>query len=497
MHIPQGFWKDGMGDIDVIAHDGVFHAFYLAIPSHDRVGHLTSRDGLNWKEEPAALHTGAPGAFDDDQIWTMGVFEHEGRFFMLYTGLAMKERGKAQRVGLATSDDLFTWTRHGTGPVAEADGRWYHATTGSKSRIDWRDPWVYSEDGVLHGLVTARTNQGPENRRGCVGYMVSTDGYKWEVKPPLTVPGALYDFETLAIAKVRGRYYLTGIAGKDNAGAPVSIYRVADRVTGPYRRMGHGELLPVNNQVFKPVTVGGRTLYFSHMRGVADWEGGGGRNVTALAPAKVADTDPDGALFLRTFDGWSAVADGTPETFEGAGVGSLGSGAEGTWSAGEAGLRGRAPVGVGAFLLDREQGSLLLKARIRRLDAPEFGVILRARGSDDATYVSLTPSLGRVQLYVLQPFHKTPCAGVTYRWRGRRVVQEWSSDRPWGETVEVHVAAYGPYVEVSVDGRVLISAITMVRPEGQVGFFVEDGEIEVERLEILPLRAPSCLDGCA
>jgi beta-fructofuranosidase len=488
-----------MGDIDVIAHEGVFHAFYLAIPSHDRVGHLTSHDGLNWKEEPAALHTGDPGAFDDDQIWTMGVFKHQGRFFMLYTGLAMKERGKAQRVGLAVSDDLFTWTRHGDGPVAEADGRWYHATVGDKSRIDWRDPWVFAEDGVLHGLVTARTNRGPEGRRGCVGYMVSTDGYKWEVKPPLAVPGALYDFETLAIAKVKGRYYLTGIAGKDSAGAPVSIYRVADQVTGPYRRMGHGELLPVNNQVFKPVTLGEKTLYFSHLRGVADWEGGGGRNITALSPAKVADADPDGALFLRTFDAWDAVAQGAGEVFEGAGLAAQGGAVQGVWGAGETGLRGSAPagVGVGAFLLNREQGSVLLKARIKRLDAPEFGVMLRARGSDDATYVSLTPSLKRVQLYVLQPFHKTPCAGVTYRWRGRRVVQEWTSDQAWGETVEVQVVAYGPYVEVSVDGRVLISAITMVRPGGQIGFFVEDGEIEVVRLEMLPLRAPSCLDGCS
>ncbi len=498
MHIPTGFNKEGMGDIDVIAHEGVLHVFYLCLYSHDRVGHLTSTDGLNWKEEPAALHTGAPGAFDDDQIWTMGVFAHKGKFFMLYTGLAMKERGKVQRVGLATSDDLFTWTRHGDGPVAEADARWYHATVDAKSRVDWRDPWVFAEDGVLHGLVTARKGDGawePEGLRGCVGHIVSTDGYHWEVKPPLAMSAPLFDFETVAIAKLAGRYYMTGIAGRDSSAMAATIYRVADRIEGPYRRIGHGEVMPVNNQVFKPVVWKGQTLYFSHLRGTADWEGGGGRGLTALAPAKVADVAADGALVLRSFDGWGAVA--VREKIVMAGEDLQGSGApvRGEWKVGNGGLHGRAAMGTGMFLLSQERESMVMTARVKRLDAAEFGFVFRAKAGDDATYVSLTPSLRRAQLYVVQPFHKTPWAGVTYRWRGRRVVQEWTSDQTWGETMEVRLVAYGPYVEVSVDGKVLISAITMARVGGKIGFFVEDGGIEVEGVEVMDLKMPECMAG--
>jgi len=127
MYIPPGFWNNELGDIDVIVHDDVFHMFHLCIPSHDRVAHLTSSDGLNWAEAGTAITTGDPGEFDDDQIWTMGVCEFNGRFLMLYTGLCRKEQGKVQRVGLAVSDDLHTWTKHVGNPVACADPRWYEA----------------------------------------------------------------------------------------------------------------------------------------------------------------------------------------------------------------------------------------------------------------------------------------------------------------------------------------------------------------------------------
>jgi beta-fructofuranosidase len=496
MHIPQGFHKEGMGDIEVIACGDVLHAFYLSLMSHDRVGHLTSRDGLNWKEEVPALHTGAPGDFDDDQIWTMGVFEHGGTYFMLYTGLAMKERGKVQRVGLATSRDLYTWTKHDKNPVAQADPRWYFASPDGKNRVDWRDPWVFQEDGVLHGLVTARTSSGPLGLRGCAGYMTSRDGYTWEVKEPLSVPGTLYDFETLAIAKLAGRYYLTGIGGRESGASSTSIYRVADQVTGPYRRVGHGELLPGGNLVFKPVVFKGETLYFSNIRGMADWEGGGGKGVTGLAPAKVAHAEPGGALVLKSFGGWKSVARGPQEALSGAQAAAGGEAVQGEWRVEGQGLIGKAPVGRGVFWLKEEREGMVMKARVRVGGAPEFGFVFRARGVDDATYVSLTPSLRRVQLYVIDAFHKTPCAGVTYRWRGRRVVQEWADDHAWGECVEIQLVAYGPYVEVSVDGRVLISAVTMRRPGGRVGFFVEDGEIEVGGVEILPLEMPGCMEWC-
>lgn len=497
MHIPYGFWKDGLGDIDVIAHGDILHVFYLCIPSHDRVGHLTSRDGLTWEEQPAAIHTGAPGDFDDDQIWTMGVFAHQGRFFMLYTGIRMKERGKVQRIGLAVSDDLLHWTKHDQNPVMEADPRWYESVADATHRVDWRDPSVFSENGILHGVLSARANRGPASRRGCAAHFVSANGFDWKVKPPLCVPGTCYDFETPALMKLKNRYYLTGISGKESAGIVPSVARVAERVEGPYRRVGHDDLLPGDNQVYKPCVWKGQTLYFHNLRGVADWPAGGKCVVTCLAPPKRADADAAGALVLRPFEGWKAVASGPSQVFDAGQLKKTGRSVAGDWAVARGGLRSDADDGYKAFLLKKKLESVVLRAELRPEGSKEFGLVLRSdAGADDATFVILTPALRRVQLATVQPFYKTPCAGVSYRWRGRRVVQEAVCPFNWDKTTTVQVVAYGPYVEVSVDDRVVLSAVTMLRTGGLAGFFAEDGALGVRRLTVQPLRPPACLALC-
>lgn len=497
MHIPEGFWKDGLGDIDVISHDGVLHAFHLCIPSHDRVGHLTSRDGLVWEEQAGAIITGNPSDFDDDQIWTMGVFKHEDRFFMLYTGVTVRERGKVQRVGLAVSADLMTWQKHEGNPLICADPEFYEAATDAQHRVDWRDPFVISEGGLLHGVICARVNQGPGNRRGAAGYFVSRNGFEWTVQPALCVPGNCYDFETPALAKVNGRFYLTGICGQNAEGQPTasSIFRVADRVEGPYRRVGCEALLPGHNQVFKPCGWQGRTLYFHNLRGTADWPGGGGATVTALAPPKVADTDVEGGLVLRPFRGWSALAHGPSKVLSGQELCEAGVAAAGQWSATPDGLSSSGQSGYEAFLLHGEFSLVAVEAEVRFAGEGEFGLVARSdAGADEATFVCLNPILRRVQLCTVETQYKTPCAGVTYRWRGRRVVQEWICPWTWSHALTLRAVFYGPYCEVSVDDRVVISAISQARMSGQLGFYTEDTRIDIRSCSIEELMpSPSIL----
>src|SRR5437879_5889955 len=107
MFYSPGYSPSEIGDIDVLVHQDRIHLFHLSLPSHDIVGHLVSDDGLTWEPLPNAITTGDPGAFDDDQIWTMGTFALNGRFFMLYTGMSKADGGCVQRTGLATSEDLI------------------------------------------------------------------------------------------------------------------------------------------------------------------------------------------------------------------------------------------------------------------------------------------------------------------------------------------------------------------------------------------------------
>jgi beta-fructofuranosidase len=191
------------------AEDGdEHHLFYLQAPkalgdpelrhSHATVGHAVSADYENWEVLPDALSPGANGSWDDLAIWTGSTLSLDGRWYMLYTGVNRREREFVQRIGLAVSDDLVRWEKHGFNPVLEADGRWYglYGQHGTRDQA-WRDPWAFwrEEDQHFHALITARSATGPAQWSGVLGHARSRDLIQWEVLPPLSKPGEFAQVE--------------------------------------------------------------------------------------------------------------------------------------------------------------------------------------------------------------------------------------------------------------------------------------------------------------
>jgi beta-fructofuranosidase len=188
-----------------LARDGhTYHLFFLqasrALRDPDRrhrrasVGHAVSTDLRTWRQVDDALVPADQPAFDDIATWTGSVVPGpHGLWHMFYTGAGSSNDGLVQRIGLATSRDLTTWTRHPDGPVLDADPRWYERL-GDTTWPDeaWRDPWVFPDpdrDG-WHMLITARANHGPTDDRGVIGHARSGDLVHWQAQPPLTPPGS-------------------------------------------------------------------------------------------------------------------------------------------------------------------------------------------------------------------------------------------------------------------------------------------------------------------
>src|SRR5215213_6370282 len=117
------------------------HLFHLKAPRslgdpelrhrHAAIGHAVSRDLRTWRVLEDALAPGPPGEFDDLATWTGSVIRHHGRWHLFYTGISHADGPGIQRIGVASSDDLLAWERHGL--VLEADPAWYEPG-------DWRDP---------------------------------------------------------------------------------------------------------------------------------------------------------------------------------------------------------------------------------------------------------------------------------------------------------------------------------------------------------------------
>jgi len=199
-----------------------YHVFYLkasrALGDPERrhryptVGHAVSRDLLAWTEVADALIISDSPAFDDATTWTGSVVKApDGTWRMFYTGTSRAEDTLVQRVGVASSPDLVTWTKHSTEALSEADPAWYETYDGSWHDEAWRDPWVFQdpEGQGWHMLVTARANHGETFNRGVIGHATSADLETWTTQPPLSEPGAGFgQLEVPQVATVDGRHVL-------------------------------------------------------------------------------------------------------------------------------------------------------------------------------------------------------------------------------------------------------------------------------------------------
>jgi beta-fructofuranosidase len=231
-----------------------YHVFYLHAPKslgdpdlrhwNARIGHAVSPDLRTWEVLGEVLGPGPADAWDARATWTGNVVEHDGRWHMFYSGVGNAHDGLIQRIGVATSEDLHTWRKHGPA-LFEPDARWYE-------RLDleiwieetWRDPWVFREpDGAGWRMYfTARANHGPPDGRGVVGQARSDDLWDWEVLPPLTEPGDYGHLEVPQVVGIGDHHYLI-YSVYDWAHSAARLER-AERVCGTHYMIGESPLGP-------------------------------------------------------------------------------------------------------------------------------------------------------------------------------------------------------------------------------------------------------------
>ena len=204
------------------ADDGdEYHLFFLYASRalHDpearhyraSIGHAVSADLISWTRVADGLVRSDAPAFDDLATWTGSIVRHpDGTWRMFYTGATLAPGGKnIQSVGVASSPDLFTWTKAAAGPILTADPRWYEAISEEWHDEAFRDPWVFASpdcDG-WHMLITARAHPGDPFARGVVGHAMSADLEHWELQRPLTapVPNGFGQLEVMQSEIVDGR----------------------------------------------------------------------------------------------------------------------------------------------------------------------------------------------------------------------------------------------------------------------------------------------------
>ncbi|MGD8414957.1 MAG: family 43 glycosylhydrolase [Candidatus Latescibacterota bacterium] len=170
--------------------NGLYHLFFQnedrGVGSH--IEHYTSTDLRSLDYVGTALRAD-PGGWDSYGLWAPHVIRSGNTYYMFYTGAdgPGADPGTKQRIGLATSPDLMTWTRFpgnrcpgtpGEGCVYQCDEPWttWGGPDGSFNQ-QCRDPFVMwdSDNQRWVMMVTARST----NRYGVVTVAYSDDLTTW------------------------------------------------------------------------------------------------------------------------------------------------------------------------------------------------------------------------------------------------------------------------------------------------------------------------------
>ena len=192
---------------------GLYHVLFLnadraLVPQeqhhfHAEVGYAITEDFIDVEWIDGAVFSADPDGWDNTSIWTGDVVAVPGGYALFYTSRdRRKDDGMTQNIGLAFSQDFRRWERV-PGVQIEPETRWYEprSVPGEKTIHAWRDPFPISHGGEHYLLVTAKDNQAPKGRKGCVGLLrgMGHDLTQWEVLPPLWSPGLHEELEVTQI----------------------------------------------------------------------------------------------------------------------------------------------------------------------------------------------------------------------------------------------------------------------------------------------------------
>jgi len=260
-------------DFCIVQRDGVYHLFHirgerwtwpLGYQELD-LGHATSTDLRTWTPHDPVLPAGPPGAWDECGNWAPDIIEVDGTYYLYYTGSDVHNN---QQIGLATSTNLFQWTKHPANPVV-APGPWSDRDVGRD--VACRDAMVFADRVQNRYLLyyTATMADG----RACIGLAQSTDLVQWaDLGPTYIEADRSYNrLESAYLVQRNGRYYLFysakgGPKSKGHAPADFAhfdiVYLVSDDPTGGWQKPANHELLTEWTCASEHPTFGDTTYMF-------------------------------------------------------------------------------------------------------------------------------------------------------------------------------------------------------------------------------------------
>ncbi len=243
---------NSLWDTWLFEEDGLYHLFHLLRKKGSRshaISHAVSENLLHWKEAGLALERGYEGEWDDGPLMTGTLFKKDGSYYLFYGA----KRNSVQRIGVAISEDLYTWRKF-PHHILEPQGQWYETSVmdNSISSVAWRDPCIFrTEEGEFHMFFCARSRTGNWAGRGAIGHATSRNLIEWSILPPVYVSDRYGFLETPDVFEMNGRWFLLFSCGQwhstrtddfEHAASGIR-YLIGESLTGPFHEPSESSLL--------------------------------------------------------------------------------------------------------------------------------------------------------------------------------------------------------------------------------------------------------------
>jgi beta-fructofuranosidase len=432
---------------------------------------------VTWESLPPALAPGEGDEPDADGVWTGSLIEAGGVLHLFYTGHKLGA-ANPQTICHATSRDGVVFAKDRANPILAPD-------TSIFEPIDWRDPYVLWNEAEQRYwmIIAARLNHGPKWRRGCIALATSTDLIHWSLeREPLYSPLTTFCPECPELFRLGNHWYLVFSRFSERVS---TVYRIADTPRGPWRtpmreafdgrRWYASKSLPKDDST--------RTFFgWIHDR-AGDTDDGAWLWGGDFAAPRDVTADRTGALHLRlpadVIDAYSIdapLAGIADSTRKGASAGGA--------------LQLRAEGGTAWRFIDTELQDYLFSFRLSDFaGASNFGLLFRADDDLGGYVVEFDRKHSTVALvHWPQPLDTFWAAlvgrqGELREADGPRLV-EHPFDSSSAREIDCHLLVSGSNVELYVADQVALSYRIYGRSKHELGFFVEDGGVKVDRIKL-------------
>ncbi len=441
------------------------------------IAHATSQDGISWRRVKNAIFVGDPGEWDDDMLWTMHVRKKGELFQMYYTGLRRSDRGQTQKIGLAESTDLMTWTKKDVSYLPLKPSEPYYETPEASPRkwTSFRDPFLFTYLDQEYLLMCARVPYGPVSRRGCVGLARWEKG-KWMLGPPLLFPGMYDDIECPCLCKVGDRFYLIGSIRED-----IKVrYWFADDLTAPYRSFHSDVLLPQGNYAARVVRDGEHLLiynfYYTDRRV---------NSLRVLPPPKQLGTDDRGRLVLKSFYRWQEMTKQSIFQKDFGEVTPLLGNKTGQFEVLEDRWTASTISGYELFLFEKPTASIIWEGDLLLEGLGKFGLILDADKEGNGYFIPFDFVNGYVMIrsWGFNPVDNRQ----NFIFSG---LQSNLFNPGKKRTLHFRIIRYGNYIELAIDDVVKLTLMDYTYEGSNIGMYSASSSVVLEKSIIHLLSDP-------